>query len=423
MNRIFYGILLSMLIVSDGYAGIALSNGNDLLQVWGGGKWAFCQGHSIPSDACIGTKDNNCHTIPSRSKCKFTSLPSSFVYARDYTDEAAIRMLVATKINNNGAYFCPIQIEAKNKNLGSTWTEYAYSTSTDKCTWLCKNGYGGVDCNSKTSTTCDPNIIRRDIFSDIPRVTSGSNIENTVAMMYANIYQYCGTLQLHEHDIILAVIGWLESGHGAWVSPLQVYAQKDCWDNNYSWPALSRLTGAKKEILVCKDGYKHNAAGNDCVAINTEACFDAKCKSPKDCLCGGWDKYKEAEHTYKKVGDCYQYRCKAEGKAFEDEFAHKCVDCKIDARTGVVDGVCIKCEKGKMFDPEQSKSNYCVETRKLSKSDLKYGFQVSKSNVKKASAENKEYGACWEVVEPSAYSDCVLNSGKITQEAPVEDPE
>ena len=131
-------------------------------------------------------------------------------------------------------------------------------------------------------------------------------------------------------------------------------------------------------------------------------------------------KYKEAEHTFKRVGDCYQYRCKVEGKAFEDEFAHKCVDCKIDARTGVVDGVCIKCEKGKMFDPEQSKSNYCVEARQLSKSDLKYGFQVSKSNVKKASAENKEYGACWEVVEPRAYSDCVLNSGKITQEAPVE---
>ena len=423
MNRIFYGILLSVFVVSNGYSGIQLPLTPDLLESWGGGTWNTCAGHSIPSDACIGTTNNDCHKIPSmdtsNSKdCKFTAM-NSFVYARNYTDEAAIRMLIATKINEYGAYFCPIQIESKNKNRNNSWTEYAYATSTDKCTWLCKNGYGGVDCKSKTTTTCDPNIIRRDVFSNIPRVASGANIEDSIAMLRANHSDNCGLNSSQEYDIVLAVTGWLESGHGAWVQPLHVGAQRSCWKGMISWPALIPMKFPKQDrILVCKDGYKHNAAGNDCVAINTEACFDTKCKSPKDCLCSGWDKYKEAEHTYKRVGDCYQYRCKAEGKAFEDEFSHKCVDCKIDARTGVVDGVCIKCEKGKMFDPEQSKSNYCVETRKLSKSDLKYGFQVSKSNVKKADANN--YGACWEVVEPSAYSDCVLNSGKITQEAPVE---
>lgn len=441
MNRIFYGILLSVLVVLNGYAGVQLGDADTLLSEWGGGSWNYCAASpNIPADACIGTMEHSCNSIPTMDtskdkKCKFTGLPSSMVYARNYTDEAAIRMLVATSINANGAYFCPIQIEAKNKNKGDAWTEYAYATSTDKCVWLCKNGYAGDGCakevaydtsgNATNLSSCDANLLTRANFKSVARVSSGANIENSVAMFRANHNEACGVHEYQEHDIILAVTGWLESGHGAWVSPLEVHARRDCWKKMLSFPVLTHLKSpTHKAIMVCKDGYKYNETKTDCVEISAEKCFDAKCKNPKDCLCSGWDKYNEAEHVLVKDKSsdniCYRYRCKEDNKGLESRTSHKCIDCVAGGRTGIAEGVCIKCEKGKVFDATKSDSDYCVETRKLSKSDLKYGFQVSKSNVKKASAENKEYGACWEVVEPRAYSDCVLNSGKITQEAPVE---
>lgn len=93
----------------------------------------------------------------------------------------------------------------------------------------------------------------------ILRVSSGANIENSVAMLRANHNNACGVHGLQEHDIILAVTGWLESGNGAWVSPLEVHARRDCWRRMLSFPVLTYLKSpTHKSIMVCKDGYKYN---------------------------------------------------------------------------------------------------------------------------------------------------------------------
>ena len=38
------------------------------------------------------------------------------MHARNHTDEYALQMMVAVEINEHGANFCPMQVEAKNKN-------------------------------------------------------------------------------------------------------------------------------------------------------------------------------------------------------------------------------------------------------------------------------------------------------------------
>ena len=425
VNRIIYTFVLSALFISAGYAGKPMDNGQEMLtKHWGDGKWRFCAGHNIPSDACIGTMKDECHLLPSMDtskdkECKFTSFPSSYVYARDFTDEAAIRMLIATEINANGAKFCPIQIESKNRNKNhNTWTEYAYVSNTD-CVWLCKVGHTGVGCTVDTSneasvTTCDPTLLTRANYQNIPRVASGANIEDSVAMFLGNQYKSCGLNDNQEHDIVLGVVGWLESGHGAWVQPLQVYAQRTCWKAKISWAAIVPLEGGKR-TLVCKDGYKPNEKNDDCVPIKDDICYNAKCKSPEDCLCPGWDKYNATDHVYKREGDCYQYRCKEDNHGFEkDTTDHKCVDCGTGMRYGLntENGECVKCEEEMAFDKE--KPTICKSTTKLTKTDLKYGKDITKNTVKEAGSSN--YGACWEIVEASVYSDCVLNSGLKTTE-------
>ena len=92
---------------------------------WGGGRWVMCGQHSLgANNACIGATQN----CASRS-----------MFARNYTDEWAVQMLVAMKVTKTGAMFCPVQVEGKNKNKGNAWTEYASAGSNSLRCLGCKH--------------------------------------------------------------------------------------------------------------------------------------------------------------------------------------------------------------------------------------------------------------------------------------------
>lgn len=370
-----------------GTCGVAFAGGKNnvaaYLTQWGGGKFTSCQGHAlVGSEACIGqsAKDN----------CEAKKM-----YARDYTDEYALQMMIALTVNERGAYFCPIQIEGKNKNKGNAWTEYA-QISTAGCVWLCREGYTGVTCDKTQDQvdSCDFEPLRRENYASLERVATGANMEERVAMFVFNKKQKCGVSKTQEHDVVLGIVKWTASGHGAWVQPLEVRAQRDGWGDMKSWAAIVPLAQSS-EMLVCKNGYKPN--GQDCVEIDTQVCMLQK-------MCDGWGAFDETIHRLEPVtknGEtCYQYKCKEAGKAFVSAQLRTCEECPSDLFTGIASsGECVRCEKGKFFSLKAAGN--CGDATAYTKLDLQYG----KGKTKTTAGELKKQ--CWYYSNPEDYKNCV----------------
>lgn len=392
MNKVFLSLMV-VLFASPAFAATGKSHEvAKLLTTWGGGNWDSCGSHALDgSEACIGATKN----------CKTKTM-----YARDYTDEYALQMMVAVNINEHGAYFCPIQVEAKNKNKKNAWTEYAMIGAITGCKWLCKDGYSGSECSVApgSGTTCNPAEFKRDHYNNLKRVASGANIEDDIAMFNWNNYYGCGLNKGQEHDSILAITRWAPGGHGAWVQPLIVRAQREGWKDMISWPAIFYRVGAT-EILACIDGYKPNAGGTDCVEINANVCAEAK-------SCPGWTGFDESLHTFVMPSgkDCFEFRCKGENMAFASATDRSCIECTTSLRGGVspIDGTCVKCDSGKVFNNKAtSTSAHCGDAYAYTKTDMQYGQGKTKNN--NPDPDNQ----CWTKTETDVYRTCV--TGKTTK--------
>lgn len=386
MFRNVFAVFLLLFYVVSAFAGGG-DNVRKHMKTWGfGNSWASCQNHSlVGSEACIGqSESDNCE--PKK------------MYARDHTDEYALQVMVAMTVTDKGARFCPVQIEGKNRNEGNAWTEYAQISGGD-CVWLCRNGFSGEQCDKSVDalTSCDPTPLRRSDYSNLKRVVSGANVENDVSMFDWNRRYGCGVNKWQEHDVILVIVKWLEEGHGAWVRPMIVRAQRDGWDNMISWAALYPPNNSQ-ETLVCKNGYK--PVGTDCVEINSNLCAAAQ-------ACQGWNGFDENLHKFVSKNGCYEFRCKESGKAFVSETDRTCEPCNVDMRTGILtgNGVCHTCEKGKFFKDDVDAP--CGDAIGYTKLDMQYG-----KGKTKASQRNLE-DQCWVNTESDKYRQCVLNGGPV----------
>lgn len=397
MKRNLLVSLMAVLVATPALAATGKSTAvAKLLTNWGGGNWDSCGAHALVGSAeCIGaTKD--CTTKK--------------MYARNYTDEYAVQMMVAVNITEHGAYFCPIQIEGKNKNKKNAWTEYAMIGGTTGCRWLCKDGYSGDDCSVAPGSTakCDAVEFRRANYDGLKRVTSGANIEDDIAMFNWNHYYGCGAHKGQEHDSVLAITRWAPGGHGAFVQPLIVRAQREGWKDMISWPSIFYRVGAT-EILACISGYKPNAGGTDCVAISENLCAEAK-------SCPGWTGFDESQHTFvMPTGkDCFEFRCKGENMAFASATDRSCVECTTSLRGGVspVDGTCVKCDSGKVFNNKATTAaGHCGDATAYTKTDMQYGKGKTKNN--NPEPENQ----CWTKTETDVYRECVTSGATSASES------
>ena len=350
MNKVFLSLMVA-LFASPAFAATGKSNAvAKLLDTWGGGSWEACGSHALEgTEVCIGATAKTC-VAPKFSNADKVNNAQNLMYARDHTDEYALHMMVAVEVNEHGAYFCPMQVEGKNKNQKNAWTEYALLGGASDCRWLCKDGYSGTRCSDApgSGTTCNPAEFKRSNYDKFKRLTSGANIENDIAMFNWNQYYGCGAHKGQEHDSILAITRWAPSGHGAWVQPLIVRAQRKGWKDMISWPAVYYRTGAT-EILACIDGYKPNAGMTDCVEINASICAEAS-----SCQGWSWSGFDETLHTYfmPEGKSCFEFRCKGENQAFASVSDRSCIECTTSLRGGVspVDGTCVKCDSGKVFN-------------------------------------------------------------------------
>lgn len=394
MNKVFLSLMM-FLFVSPAFA---LSADEIMRRALFSPQGSFsldtCKSHALAgSEACIGATKG----------CGIKEM-----YARNYTDEYALQMMVAVNINEHGAYFCPIQVEAKNKNKGKSWTEYAMIGATSGCRWLCAKGYTGSECAADASsnrvTTCDTSPFVRNNYDDLKRVTSGANIEDEIVKKSSDKEEECeGQRTKQEHNVILAITRWAPGGHGAWVRPLVVRAQKEGWKDMVSWPVLY-YTGTT-EILLCVDGYKPNDDGTDCVAINADICPEVPS------MCPGWTEIDEGLHmVVQSAGkNCFEFRCKGENQAFASITNRSCIECPTNSRGGMssVDGTCVKCEAGKVFNNKAtSTATHCGEAIAYTKSDMQYGKGKTKNNNPDVAKQ------CWTMTETDAYRECVTGIQK-----------
>ncbi len=394
MKRVLISWLVALLAV-PAFA----ENASSLLSEWGGGDWAWCGSHTFESsEACIGATQS----------CKIKSM-----YARNYTDEYALHMMVAMEINEHGAKFCPIQIEGKNKNKKNAWTEYAEIPSSAGCKWLCKDGFSGENCATAQSevNSCNPVEFKRSDYNNLKRVVSGANVEGGVPWFNWARGAGCGLNRSQEHDSILIITRWHPGGHGAWVQPVIVRAQREGYSNMISWPVIYPRAGAS-EVLACMDGYMPNPNRTDCVPIDSNVCAMAQ-------ACAGWNTndFDESVHMFvvPEGKSCFEFRCKGDNMAFASATDRSCIECPASLRGGPspVDGTCVKCDSGRVFNNiAKTISEHCGEAIAYTKTDMQYGKGKTKNTGDDISKQ------CWTQTETDVYRECV-KTGKII-ESPTE---
>lgn len=387
-NKFLFSVFLVLV------AGPAFAKGkeaNNMLDSWGGAAMSYCSAHNI-DDACIGNSLGGCKNWNNgaRSPNRGTA-----------DDEMATLMLVARDINENGAKFCVTQVQGANKNKGNAWTVY-YNPAGNitKCFWLCKDGHSGDGCGGGVATTCDSGTILKKDFATYKLATSSSapSVEGEIAMFHWDHNKGCGVHKKQEHDMILAVSGWTPSGHGAFVRPTVVRAERSGWKDMVS---TATMWFAGTPTLLCKTGYKPNGGQTDCEPINKTEC-------DKNSLCPSWADggFDATKHVLKDKDGCFEYRCSAAGTAFASTTDRSCVECTGDNRVGVPDstGVCVKCQVGKIFDNNYPSSGYCRDAAEYSTNALSFGTGNNRNTEL-----NRQ---CWTKIEPDEYKDCVTGTNK-----------
>jgi len=393
MKKILIFILSYLGCITEIYAA-NIGQANNV-NSWGqAAYWKMCKGHNIGSDnPCIGV---------SRGKCVAKSWPSP----RDNWRERGISMMVAVESTSGGAKFCPTSIVARNTSKGNAWTEY-YSAGSN-CVWLCRKGFTGENCMVavENASTCDKTQLLQSNYDTIKATDSATtaNIEDKVAMWGANYYEGCGLNKGQEHDLIMAISNWLPSGHGAWVKPYMIRAEREGWSPMNSWIDVYDASSIQFDdnssthaMLGCKDGYKPNDNGNDCIEIKSGLCRLDYCSGWKEAL------YKANIDAYNEVtiypDKCYQYRCKATGEGFKSDSDRTCTSCGTTIMDGVnpKTGVCVHCPVGKIFDG--SAPGNCADTASVDKNRLLYGSGKQSDNID---------AQCWTMLDVDKYKACVL---------------
>jgi len=327
-------------------------------------------------------------------------------------DEGAIVVQMAHKINDNGAQFCPTQIQFANKNH-KQWIvmqfkypvfsgggasvpkeEEFYNT---RCKWVCKSGYMGAECKTpvagynETIVPTDFSELKSNII--LRQFAGTGNMKFTLPVF--DIFGHSTASSDRTASVtVLAILKYMN--HGVVVGRLKVNGLRDWMGGGSrikSW--VSGVEYPTEKFMLCDAGYQPNSARTDCEVMPTP--------EPPKTMCNGWI---EAEYTanaanlyYVKRGNCWQYRCSGENRAFTSETNRACTDCGTGIRGGAIPdtGVCRVCNVGQYFN---EKNGNCVDATGLSKMDLQYGFNKSKS----ANTGDE----CWTKTTPQTYKNCVL---------------
>ena len=374
-------------------------------------------------------KDNTCKTSDAASATIGTqkSRCTGGVYDVDACDSAtsggqhpSLLMMVAHTIVENGAYFCPTTIHADKAKKRRPYTLYnpAEPGGNSGCIWLCKPGYTGDSCTER-ALTCDTTEIRRSDYDDYTfgPASESASIENSIGMFYGKVDVKCGERNIaDEHDMILAISKWLDSGRGVLAQPFVVRANRVEYKDTWAFPEVYSVGSP---TLLCKSGFVSNDAGTDCIAAPGSACEDSEnVETPEDAgqsMCDGWsiDEFDPATMEMAYSGSCttvgesvggYTFKCTQDGYALNRINSQlTCSECPVSVRVGInPDGECVTCDVGEYFDVDSPNTGYCSETYVFTRQDLQYG--TADPNTGNVEAE------CWTKSTPSEYTECVIRA-------------
>lgn len=336
-----------------------------------------------------------------------------------HDDEWAIVGIIANKITEHGAYFCPYQLQCANKKWKlRSWTMYyhPYGFDVSKCTWLCEPGYSGTNCATPANAVayCDKRSHKaalKSIFFGRQRFFG--NADNAVfhniklkdagkdeGQVENEIIGFRSKGKDPECDWILGVIQFLE--HGVIAAPIKVCCGRDKFPSIDSFvDTVYKVNGSQK--ILCATGYTANDTKTDCVPVNPDICGIQDMN-----MCANFDKsgYDSSIHYLEQHGDCAKFFCSEPGKAFPAIGNYSCEDCATGVKGGAnsTNGVCVKCQTGQYFDKD---SNSCLAAKALTKTDLQYGIGKTKntSDIRQQ---------CWTQVTPEEYQKCINGVKKPT---------
>ena len=355
-----------------------------------------CKQHFIgESDLCLGTTAG-CKTF--EHKGINNDLSYGFI------------LMVAHTVTEGGAYFCPTFVEGS--KYGNTHTHYYDAGGT--CHWLCKPGYSGTDCAQFSSAPvgelCDSNPVLPERYADLTVPKKGVPYIWTSLPYFIHGHWYRCDGPKHvkdEHDVVLAISRFKRTGHGAFARPMVFRGQ---WAASAGTLAVSPYPNTR-DILLCKKGYKANADGTDCEIID-----DTKCSVTEDdmlnTLCGGFQKdgYDSTQHQLElsEDGRCYVYKCREPGQAFTGTSDTTCIQCSNGLRGGAspLNGVCVSCMVGQIFDSTATSSNYCTDAVGLTNIEMMYGRGQTKNTVPQVKDQ------CWSKTVLDEYKDCIMKNPK-----------
>lgn len=410
-------VLFCLFITGDSFAEITKNSGKPYCNDWGLG--AGCTG----LEQCQGETPWDAETWPLQARDKIRSIKG----------HCEIPLLIARDIRANGAKFCAMHAGAARHNCSSeSYTAY-YNAKKEQCFWMCKEGYYGEGCVSTDPT--EVSACNNDAFDIIAGMTgygviqdglsssigsNPTNIENQVPMFVRDNYINCNNTsgggglynfkkmigyRQQEHDVILAVESFDTTNKKLVARPVVVragtirdYALQ--WDMcQHAWPTLKWIKDGKP---VCPDGWKMND-DKTCSHIKSLACdLESLCPStPRD-------KYNATLHApknkvpYVNLGlalptNCKNvFRCKQGAFASATDFS--CVECSGPTMGPGVDGTCLKCHDGYLYD---STNLQCKKPEiNLSHSDMLYG-----QGVNSATELSQQ---CWVHAKPECYQKCVV---------------
>lgn len=409
MNKVLFSLIGFFAVTSASAYAVTGYDAVDLFESWGGGNFYKCGEHDkeMDMDIAIGTSAAATCTTPGLLPCGAKQNPSE---SDDKVEDYAYQMMIATDVNKNGAYFCPIQVFTNNWKSG-TQSNLKYVQLGDDCRWLCKEGYSGVGCQDGvggSTTFCDWKEFTKDNYKGLSIADTKGNIAESIAQFLkkANRYKLCQAgWREQEHNIVLAVTDWPEGGYGAFVQPMAIRARfqkRDEEPKRRAWPAVYPVSN-KEPLLVCVSGYAPDLAKKKCVQINSELCRQAK-EGCSDLADQGYDGTIHTE--YMPAGKkCPDFRCKDNNQAFASLTDKTCVSCPSSMRVGVspFDGTCVSCELGTVFNGRATDSEHlCKPAIRLTKTDMQYGFGYTKNSRPDVADQ------CWGLGQIDEYRDCVL---------------
>ncbi|MBQ8294522.1 MAG: hypothetical protein IJX89_04005 [Alphaproteobacteria bacterium] len=376
-------------------------------EAWGNAEMNYCGTNNIP-EACIGEAVNK--------NCANKKIYSARYQKKGkYDDEFANLIMMAREINEHGALFCPTQADGQN-NDQKGYTAYYEPNGNDNCIWLCQAKWTGDRCATSTENFTDAcNIVpfTRNDYNDVTAVhdihkKAKNNIENQIEFFYINDYQKCSykdddgdikSKARNEHDMALVLTKFLTSGNGAFARQMIIQSHRT---GKKSSDILIYPASKSIEILVCKNGYTPNLSNTDCEPIDKTKC-DIAIASTKMCIGWSYSNMNPEIHELTESDNCYKYRCKQSGYAFNSITDLSCTECPSNKRSGIHprNNTCTKCETGTMFNKSTGECDNNVIG--LSKTDMMYGRNKTKNSQKKLNDQ------CWtQANDPDKYKNCVL---------------